>query len=86
MNYILEIRYHIYAASPRSSIAPSNLSSLFFLNIHALSIMNRAAARTVARSTAVMPENDRGLIRAEPPRMSRIFEMLEPSMFPRASS
>ena len=33
----------------------------------------------------VIPSNDSGLIRAEPPRMSRMLEMLDPRTFPSAS-
>ena len=47
--------------------------------------MKTAQMSTALRSTMLIPVNESGVMRAEPPRIRSVLEMLEPSMFPSAS-
>ena len=75
----------MYAASIRIKIAPSNLSSSLFLNMNALRKIRIAPTSIVIISTNVIPANESGWMSDEPPRISRMLEMFEPRIFPRAS-
>ena len=47
--------------------------------------MKIAQVKTIPISTIDIPENERGEINAEPPRIKRILEIFDPRIFPRAS-